>query len=485
MAEPGQPLSNIEELYADAAHWHVNTGGETIHAKRIPGFFRNLKWYAAATWLVYLTMPYARWDGQPAILFDVPHRQFHLFSLTIWPQDIWMLSLVLILLAITLFGVTAVAGRVWCGYFCFQTVWTDVFTWIEDKIEGNPIQRRKLDAAPWNIRKIRLKLFKHSLWMVIAIVTGVTFAGYFADIYQLWRDYVTLQVPMIGWVVLAAFVFGTYVFAGLMREQVCFWLCPYARIQSVMVDKNTIVPTYDVKRGEPRGRVRGSKDGGSGRGDCVDCHLCVGVCPTGVDIREGLQEGCITCGMCIDACDSVMDKVGKPRGLIRYMSDREMHGEVLSPLYKRTRVLVYSSIILFSVLGILYGLTHINPLQLTVLHERQPLFIRMSDGSIANKYTIKAVNKTGMDIPIKLKVEGIEVLAMLVNDGAPVVLPPANMIPFQVLVRARPEGLRQVNTPIKFELEAEGDHNKIELEYKSVFVRPQDTEVEHEHEGRD
>jgi polyferredoxin len=188
--------------------------------------------------------------------------------------------------------------------------------------------------------------------------------------------------------------------------------------------------------------------------------------------------------MCIDACDSVMDKVGKPRGLIRYMSDREMHGEVLPPLHKRTRVLVYSSIILLSVLGILYGLTHINPLQLTVLHERQPLFIRMSDGSIANKYTIKAVNKTGMDIPVKLKVEGIEVLAMLVNDGAPVVLPPTNMIPFQVLLRARPESLKQVNTPIRFEMEAEGDH-KIELEYKSVFVRPQETEDEHEREGRD
>jgi cytochrome c oxidase accessory protein FixG len=486
MAEQGQPLSNIEELYADAAHWHVNTGGETIHAKRIPGFFRNLKWYAAASWLVYLTMPYVRWNGQQAILFDVPHRQFHLFALTIWPQDIWMLSLVLILLAITLFGVTAVAGRVWCGYFCFQTVWTDVFTWIEDKIEGNPIQRRKLDAAPWSVRKIRLKLFKHSLWMVIAIITGVTFAGYFADIYQLWHDYLVLDVPMIGWVVLAAFVFGTYVFAGLMREQVCFWLCPYARIQSVMVDKNTIVPTYDVNRGEPRGRVRGSKDGGSGRGDCVDCHLCVGVCPTGVDIREGLQEGCITCGMCIDACDSVMDKVGKPRGLIRYMSAMEMQGEKLPPLYKRTRVLVYSSIILLSALGILYGLTHINPLQLTVLHERQPLFIRMSDGSIANKYTIKAVNKTGSDVPIKLKVEGIDVLSMVVNDGAPVVLSATNMIPFQVLVRARPESLKHQNTPIRFEMEAEGEH-KIELEYKSVFVRPQDTEDEDEleHEGRD
>jgi cytochrome c oxidase accessory protein FixG len=476
MAEQGQPLSNIEELYADAAHWHVNTGGETIHAKRIPGFFRNLKWYAAATWLVYLTMPYVRWNGQQAILFDVPHRRFHLFELTIWPQDIWVLSLALIMLAITLFAVTAVAGRVWCGYFCFQTVWTDVFTWIEDKIEGNPIQRRKLDAAPWDLRKLRLKISKHVLWLAIAVVTGVTFAGYFADIFQLWHDYLTLQVPMIGWVVMAAFIFGTYVFAGFMREQVCFWLCPYARIQSVMVDKNTIVPTYDVNRGEPRGRVRGSKEGASTRGDCVDCHLCVGVCPTGVDIREGLQEGCITCGMCIDACNSVMDKVGKPRGLIRYMSSNQMHGEGL-PLHKRMRVLVYGTIIMLSALDIMYELAHIKPLQLTVLHERQPLFIRMSDGSIENKYTIKAVNKTGTDVPVKLEVEGIEVLSMVVNDGAPVVLPSSNMIPFHVLLRARPETLKHHNTPIEFEMKVEGEY-KTELEYKSVFVRPHEIEDE-------
>jgi len=470
MSEQEQHKSNIEALYDDAGHWHVNTGDETIHAKRIPGFFRNLKWYAAATWLVYLTMPYVRWNGQQGILFDIPHRQFHIFSLTIWPQDIWVLSLILILLAITLFGVTAVAGRVWCGYFCFQTVWTDVFTWIEDKVEGNPIQRRKLDAAPWGVRKIRLKIFKHALWFIISIVTGVTFAGYFADIFQLWHDYLTFEVPMIAWVVLAAFVFGTYVFAGLMREQVCFWLCPYARIQSVMVDKNSIIPTYDFRRGEPRSRLRSKTDGNPG-GDCVDCQLCVGVCPTGVDIRVGLQEGCITCGMCIDACNSVMEKVGKPRNLIRYMSEREMQGEILPPLYKRVRVIVYSSIIMLAAVGILYGLTHITPFQLTVLHERQPLFIRMSDGSIANKYIIKAVNKTGAVAPVQIQVEGITGLSVIVNNGEPVLLPAENMIPFNVLVRVRPEELKKVDTPIRFTLTQTGG-DELVLEYESVFIGP-------------
>ncbi len=463
-----EPLKKIEDLYADAAHWHVNTGNETIHAKRMPGRFRQLKWIAASSWLVYLLAPYMRWKGSQAILFDVPHRQFHLFDLTIWPQDIWLLSLVLIFFAITLFAVTAVAGRVYCGYFCFQTVWTDIFTWIEDKIEGNPIQRRKLDAAPWDARKIRLKLSKHVIWMAIAIITGVTFAGYFTDIYHLWYDYFTLQVPLVGWVVLAAFIFGTYVFAGFMREQVCFWLCPYARIQSVMVDRNSIIPTYDYRRGEPRGRV---KDGGETRGDCVDCNLCVAACPTGVDIREGLQEGCITCGLCLDACDAVMEKVGKPLGLIRYASENEIQGTQPPPLFKRPRVLVYGTILLLAAGGILYGLTHIAPVQLTVLHERQPLFIRMSDGSIANKYTIKAVNKTGANLPVKIRAEGIEGSTIRVNDDVPVVLSPEKVVPFRVYVRVRPEQLRAVDTPIRFVLESEGE-DKIELEYESVFVGP-------------
>ncbi|MBI5918222.1 MAG: cytochrome c oxidase accessory protein CcoG [Nitrosomonadales bacterium] len=464
-SEQDKPLESIEALYADAANWHVNTGGETIHAKRMDGRFRRIKWLTAASWIFYLLAPYLRWNGQQAILFDVPHRQFHLFALTIWPQDIWLLSLVLIFFAITLFAVTAVAGRIWCGYFCFQTVWTDIFTWIEEKIEGNPQQRRKLDAAPWDARKLGLKLAKHTLWLVIAVVTGVTFSGYFYDIFQLWHDYLTLQVPLIAWVVMAAFIFGTYVFAGLMREQVCFWLCPYARIQSVMVDRNSVIPTYDFRRGEPRGRAR------SGAGDCVDCQLCIGVCPTGVDIRNGLQEGCINCGLCLDACDSVMVKVGKPPGLIRYASENEILGQPTPPFFKRPRVLVYGFILLLAAGGILYGLTHIQPLQLTVLHERQPLFIRMSDGSIANKYTLTAVNKTGGNLPVQIRVEGLEGATVEANDGAPVVLTPEMVMPFRVLVRTRPEQLKGVDTPIRFVLESAGE-TQARLEYESVFVGP-------------
>jgi len=430
-------------------------------------YILNYKWFASILWVVYLLAPYMRWDGQQAILFDIPRRQFHIFSLTIWPQDVWMLSLVLILLAMTLFGVTAVAGRVWCGYFCFQTIWTDWFTWLEDRIEGNPMQRRKLDAAPWSARKIRLKLLKHSLWLLISVVTGVTFAAFFTDAYQLWIDYLTLQAPMVAWVVLAAFIFGTYVFAGFMREQVCFWLCPYARIQSVMLDKDTEIPTYDQARGEPRGKMHGK--GSDMHGDCIDCRLCVGVCPTGVDIREGMSEGCITCGMCIDACDSIMDKVGRNRGLIRYASEKEMAGTTLPPLFKRPRVIVYSSIFLLAVGGIAYGLTHISPVELSVVHERQPLFIQMSDGSIENKYTIKAVNKTPADLHMKVSISGTDGVSIKGDEGRNVVLRTGKVIPFHLFLVAKPGAMKSSRTPIRFMLESI-ETPVIRLEYESVFI---------------
>ncbi len=468
-ANRGETESSIVDLYADAAHWHVNTGGETIHAKRIPGRFRTYKWFAASLWLVYFLAPYLRWDGRQAILFDIPNRQFHIFALTIWPQDIWMLSLVLILLAMTLFGVTAVAGRVWCGYFCFQTVWTDVFTWIEDRIEGNPIQRRRLDAAPWTWRKWRIKIVKHLLWLLIALLTGISFAAYFTDAYDLWHRYLTLDAPLVAWVVLAAFVAGTYVFAGFMREQVCFWLCPYARIQSVMVDKETVLPTYDVARGEPRGKLSAKRDGAGG--DCVDCRLCVGVCPMGVDIREGMQEGCITCGLCIDACDSIMDKIGRPRGLIRYASEKAMAGEPVPPWYRRPRVLTYGTLFLLAVGGIVYGLTHIRPIEFTIVHERQPLFIRMANGDIENRYTIKAFNKTDHDIPVRLVARSGIGASIVGRDVGGIVLEAGKMVPFHVYLVAPRQALKGRRNPVLFVLEGLGEP-PVRIEYESVFMGP-------------
>ena len=215
-----------------------------------------MKYLTGSLWLFFFLGPYVRWNGKQAILFDIGNRQFHFFNLTVLPQDIWMLSLLLLVMAMTLFAVTSVASRVFCGYFCFQTVWTDVFTWIEEKIEGNPSQRRKLDNAPWNVNKIRLKLIKHSIWLVIAALTGISFSIWFVDAFDYWHNLLAFQLPTVGWVTLTMFIAGTYILAGLLREQTCFWLCPYARIQAVMTDSQTIMPTYDVRRGEPRGKIQ-------------------------------------------------------------------------------------------------------------------------------------------------------------------------------------------------------------------------------------
>ncbi|MDX8399505.1 MAG: cytochrome c oxidase accessory protein CcoG, partial [Gallionellaceae bacterium] len=312
--------NHIEDLYSEADHWHVNTGETTIHAKRISGRFRAYKWYASLLWLSFFITPYFRWDGQQASLFDIPGRQFHFWSLTIWPQDVWMLSLVLILLAISLFGVTAIAGRIWCGYFCFQTVWTDWFTWLEEKIEGKPTARRKLDAAPWNADKIKKKVLKHGIWIALSTLTGISFSIWFVDAFDYWDKLIHFDLSLLAWVVILMFLLGTYYLAGFMREQTCMWLCPYARIQAVMADAQTLLPAYDESRGEPRGKIRRGQAVDDTQGDCIDCFQCVQVCPTGIDIRQGQQLGCITCGLCLDACDSVMDKVGRPRGLIRYAS---------------------------------------------------------------------------------------------------------------------------------------------------------------------
>jgi cytochrome c oxidase accessory protein FixG len=302
-----QGAAVVEDLYAEASHWHVNTGGETIHAKRLTGRFRTIKWLLASVWIVFFVGPYLRWDGRQAILWDIPNRQYHIFSATVLPQDFWMLSLLLLFFAILLAVITALAGRVWCGYFCFQTVWTDVFTWIEEKLEGQPPQRRKLDKAPWDFQKIRVRGTKYLIWLLIGFLTGFAFVTWFTDAPTFWGRFFTGQADPAAYITVALFTVGTFGLAGLLREQVCFWLCPYARTQGVMLDRPTTIPTYDGKRGEPRGRiVKGKQAQERTTGDCVDCNQCVAVCPTGIDIRNGQQEGCITCGLCLDACDSVM-----------------------------------------------------------------------------------------------------------------------------------------------------------------------------------
>lgn len=461
--------SNIDDLYEDYGHWHVNTGDQIIHAKRVKGRFRSLKWLAASLWLSFFIGPYFRWEGNQAILFDIPNRKFHFLELTILPQDVWMLSLILLFMAILLMVVTTIAGRVFCGYFCFQTIWTDIFTLIEEKIDGNPAQRRKLDAAPMDGRKLRLRATKYGIWLLISMLTGVSFAAWFTDSYQLWHDLFTLNADITAWVVLGMFTAGTFILAGFMREQVCFWLCPYARIQGVMYDKETILPTYDEKRGEPRGKlVKGETE--SNNGDCIACNQCVAVCPTGIDIREGQQEGCITCAMCIDACDHVMDKINKPRGLIRYASLDEMEGQPTIKIYKRPRVIVYLVILTLAVSGILYGLTHLGTLEMSIIHERQPLFVQQSDGTIQNKYYLKVLNKTDEDVSVRIAVEGSEGLIAIGIDDL-LLLEAGEVTNHTVFVKIPEGNLEDSVTPVYFKVYSEDDDDH-DASYKSMFTGP-------------
>ncbi|KAA6187038.1 cytochrome c oxidase accessory protein CcoG [Thiohalocapsa marina] len=463
----------VDELYAEAEQWHVNTGGETIHAKRMPGKWRRIKWVAASVWLIYFLGPYLRWDGRQAVLFDIPNRQYHLFGVTVLPQDFWMLSLLLLFFAILLAVATALAGRVYCGYFCFQTVWTDVFTWIEEKLEGNPSQRRRLDKEPFGLQKLLRKAPKHGIWVFIGFLTGFSFVAWFYGAGNLWRDFFIGQANVTVYASVALFTVGTYVLAGWLREQTCFWLCPYARIQGVMLDRNTVVPTYDESRGEPRGRL---KKGGAAQqrstGDCIDCSQCVAVCPTGVDIRLGQQEGCITCGLCIDACDAVMDKIGRPRGLVRYASLDEIEGRPVKPLLKRTRVWVYGGILTAALIGILYGLSSLSTIDLKVLHERAPLYVQLSDGSIQNKYTLKLLNKSNDDLAVTISVDSA-VPIELVGADKPVQARHGEVVPATVFVKIKRRDLNAESLPLTFHAEATlADGSQVSSERESAFFGP-------------
>lgn len=448
----------------------IHTEG-TVHAKRIGGAFRNFKWYAASFWLILFIGPYIQWDGHQAILWDLGNRQFHIFGLTILPQDIWILAMILLFFALLLAASTAIAGRLWCGYFCFHTVWTDVFTWIEEKLIGQPHKRQKLDSEPMSFAKLKLKLPVHLIWLAIGFATSFSFLAYFTDSFDLWARLFSGEWSSVEATIVIVLGVATYFFAGHLREQTCIGFCPYARIQGAMIDTQTVVPTYDQDRGEPRGRMKRPKPGEEAPelGDCIDCNLCVAVCPTGVDIRRGQQFGCITCGLCIDACDSVMDKIKKPRGLIRYASLQEFMGKKLPPIWKRPRVIVYSAIMSFAGIAILYGLLTMSPIDVKALHERSPLFVQMSDGTIQNKWTLKIVNKGAEDMRVSVTVNGPERLTYVVPEE--VVIHPGTVGSTTLLVKVPRKDLTETNTPIEIVVQ-DLDKPEVKSVYGTAFIGP-------------
>lgn len=443
-----------------------------IYTRDVKGWWTTWRWiFVWLTQIAFYGAPWLVWNDRQAILFHLVERKFYLFGLVLWPQDVFYLAVLLIISAYALFLFTAVAGRLFCGYACPQTVYSEIFMWIESRIEGDRSARMKLDSGPLTARKFRLKVTKHFLWIAISLWTGFTLVAYFTPIQELLA---ALPFGLSGWETFWTLFYAgfCYMQAGFLREQVCKYMCPYARFQGVMFDPDTLVITYDPERGEPRGARKKAVDS-SALGDCVDCGLCVVVCPTGIDIRKGIQYECIGCGACIDACDPVMDKVGKPRGLIRYTTENALAqhfgpGEVARHLL-RPRIILYTVILLLICVATAWSLATRVPLMVDVIRDRSLLSREADDGSIENVYNLKFMNTTESSQRYRVQVEGLPGVSLA--DSAPVEIGSAENREVTVVVRVPPEsGSRGANT-IYFLIEAESDP-AIMVREKASFLLP-------------
>ncbi|HKX99803.1 MAG TPA: cytochrome c oxidase accessory protein CcoG [Steroidobacteraceae bacterium] len=386
-------MTKLAPAAAVAADGDLYLAAPKIYPRETDGLFQGLRRTAMFVLLgLYYLLPWLSWNGRQAVLFDLPARKFHVLGLTFWPQDFFYLSWLLILAGLSLFFFTALAGRLWCGYACPQTVWTEAFLWVERLFEGDRGRRMKLDAAPWGREKLARKGGKQATWIALALWTGFTFVGFFTPIRELGPRVLTLSLGPWETFWTLFYAFATYGNAGHLREQVCKYMCPYARFQGAMFDPSTLIIAYDAARGEPRGsRRKGSDYKAAGLGDCIDCTFCVQVCPTGIDIRDGLQYECIACGACIDACNAVMDKVAYPRGLIRYATEDSLAARPSKIL--RPRVVVYFLLLAAGFGAFAWSVAHRLPLQVDVVRDRNALYRVASDGAIENAYTLKIMNK--------------------------------------------------------------------------------------------
>jgi cytochrome c oxidase accessory protein FixG len=398
-AAPG--VQRSEAPVVDRAGGSLYASRVKIYPKRAHGTFRTVKWIVMAVTLsIYYIVPWIRWDRGPylpnqAVLIDFPSRRFFFFFLEIWPQEFYYITGLLVLAALALFLVTSIAGRMWCGYTCPQTVWTDLMIAVERFFQGDRNQRIRLDKNLWSFETLWRKGATHLSWLVIAIATGGAWVFYFANAPTLARQLVALDAPLVAYLFVGIFTATTYVLGGIVREQVCIYMCPWPRIQGAMFDRDSLLISYRTWRGEPRGAHKAGQSWG-GRGDCIDCRQCVAVCPAGIDIREGAQLECIQCALCIDACNEVMDKVGRPRGLIAYDTVRGLEAagkEHVPPRLFRPRVLLYATAMLV-VAGVMLTALLLRPdLEVNILRDRNPLYVRLSDGGVRNGYTIKLLNK--------------------------------------------------------------------------------------------
>jgi cytochrome c oxidase accessory protein FixG len=409
---------STEEVYDDGPLYEA---AKKVFPQKIWGTYRRIKWIVL--WIalgVYYVLPFIRWDRGPnapnqAVLIDIPHSRFYAFFIELWPQEVYYFTGLLILAALILFLSNALFGRVWCGYACPQTVWTDLFFWVERVIEGDRRDRMKLDAAPWTPDKILRRAVKHAAWLVIALLTGGAAMLYFVDAPTLIREFVTFQAPFVAYLWAGILTFTTYSLAGHLREQVCLYMCPWPRIQAALTDNDALNVTYRFDRGEPRMSLKDAAKAhahGEAAGDCIDCVQCIAVCPTGVDIRKGSQLGCIQCGLCIDACDAVMAKVHRPTRLIAYDTDenRERRKKGEANVYRliRPRTILYVAGIGLTGAVMLYALLTRTNSHLSVLHVRAPLFTQTAQGGIRNGYTLRFSNKLSEAEDFTLDVSGLK-----------------------------------------------------------------------------
>jgi len=365
-----------------------------IYVRAAYGLFQKIRKFTG--WgliLLFVALPMIRWDGHQAVLFDVDQQQFHLFNMLFFPQDLTLLAWILIIAAFALFFFTTYLGRVWCGYTCPQTVWTFIFIWFEERFEGTANKRKRLDQMPWNFNKIWRKTAKHTGWLVVSLLTALAFCSYFVPVEKLYVDFFTGQSSMLVLLMIFIFTFSTYANAGWMRSIFCIHMCPYSRFQSAMFDKNTYSVGYDATRGEKRGpRSRKLDRSEVELGDCVDCDLCVQVCPSGIDIRDGLQYECINCGACVDACDETMDKMGYPRGLISYTSEQRLEGKETKLM--RPKIIGYGLMLIIMIGLFIANITTLTKVEMEIVRDRNALYRENSDGLIENTYTLKLLNKS-------------------------------------------------------------------------------------------
>ncbi len=465
-----EAANGVSAGFADDVERSLYAKREKVYPREVHGVFAALRVTAVIVLLgLFYGLCWLRWDGKQLLLFDLPERKFYIFGWTLFPQDFPYLTFMLIIAALSLFLFTALAGRLFCGYACPQTVWTEVFLWIERKVEGDRQKQMKLDKSPWTRHKLMVKGTKHLIWIAFSIWTGFTFVGYFTPITELGARLLAFNLG--PWETFWVFFYGfaTYGNAGWMREQVCIYMCPYARFQSAMFDRDTLIISYDKSRGEPRGSRKKSLDHrAAGLGDCIDCTICVQVCPTGIDIRDGLQYQCIACAACVDACDQVMERMNYPKGLIRYTTENAVAGG--SVRVTRPRVLIYAVVLLSLAIALAVSFAMRTPLALDVIRDRNALYRETSQGLVENVYTLKIINMDTTSHDFRLSASGIEGVELLMEMPT-VEVSAGDVRSISARLRVDPYNLERPSSRVVFGLEAT-DNPSLKVETEGRFLGP-------------